>query len=95
MIVESIRTGEPKGYEYAEAKRPKTEAEVRCEQLTVALAFATEENTKLANRIKELELMLAQVSGHPKSRQLLSSALMIDSIVNGGNEEVKEEGGAE
>mmetsp|Transcript_30506 Transcript_30506/g.41769 ORF Transcript_30506/g.41769 Transcript_30506/m.41769 type:complete len:716 (+) Transcript_30506:1-2148(+) len=86
VVVESIRTGEPKGYDYAEAKRPKSEAEVRCEQLTVALALATEENTKLANRIKELELMLAQVSSQPKSRQLLSSALMIDSIVNGAGE---------
>jgi hypothetical protein len=42
------------------------------------------------NRIKELELMLGQLSSNPKSRQLLSSALMIDSIVNGPSD-----GGAE
>eukprot|EP01036_Dinobryon_divergens_P061407 gene61407-81851_t len=90
IVAESIRTGEPKGYDFAEAKRPKTEAEVRCEQLTVSLALANEENSKLVNRIKELEQMLGQISTNPKSRQLLSSALMIDSIVNGPSD-----GGAE
>ena len=91
-MTESIRTGEPKGYDFAEAKRPKTEAEVRCDQLAVALALANEENAKLASRIKELELMLAQVSTNPKSRQLLSSALMIDSLVNGPTESAPENG---
>jgi hypothetical protein len=50
-VVESIRTGEPKGYDFAEAKRPKTEAEVRCEQLTVSLALANEENNKLVRAV--------------------------------------------
>ena len=43
------------------------------------------------DRIKELEQMLGQLSANPKSRQLLSSALMIDSIVNGPSDS----GGAE
>jgi len=83
IVVESIRTGEPKGYEHAEAKRPKSEAEVRCEQLTIALSNANEENTKLQNRIKELELKVRQLEGNPKLRQSFCDAKLIDGIVNG------------
>ncbi len=83
IVVESIRTGEPKGYEHAEAKRPKSEAELRCEQLTSALALANEQNTKLQNRITELELKLAQLDPASKMRSSISDAKLIDSIVNG------------
>lgn len=83
IVVESIRTGEAKGYEHAEAKRPKSEAELRCEQLTRSLAEAGEENAKLRARVTELELRLAQLEGNPKTRQSLSDAMMIDSLVNG------------
>lgn len=86
IVVESIRTGEPKGYEHAEAKRPKSEAEVRCDQLTASLAQASEENAKLQNRIKELELRLAQLEGNPKTRQSLTDAILIDQIVNGDSQ---------
>lgn len=83
VVVESIRTGEPKGYEHAEAKRPKTEAEIRCEQLNKALTSANDENARLQNRIRELELKLEQLEGNPKMRQSLQQAQLIDNIVNG------------
>ncbi len=83
IVVESIRTGEAKGYEHAEAKRPKSEAEVRCDQLSHSLTQANEENAKLRARITELELRLAQLEGNPKTRQSLNDAMLIDHIVNG------------
>ena len=60
IVAESIRTGEPKGYDFAEAKRPKTEAEVRCEQLTVSLALANEENSKLVGAVCMYECVYIQ-----------------------------------
>jgi hypothetical protein len=88
-VVESIKTGIPKGYEHAEDKRPKSDAETRCEQLTVSLTLATEENANLQARIKELELMLLNVTEtqNPRSKQALTSALLIDNLINGSGSE--------
>lgn len=94
IITESIRTGEPKGYEYANAvKRPKSEAEVRCDQLVEALTLAQQENTKLRQRVKELEGRLrtagmdvgAELELGDKNllRQSLKDAKILDSVVNG------------
>jgi predicted RNA-binding protein len=83
IVVESIKTGEPKGYEHTSIRRPKTEAEIRCDQLTEALAQATEMNQQLRNRIAELELRVEQLEGTPKLASSLREAQLIDSIVNG------------
>lgn len=83
IVVESIKTGEPKGYEHTSAKRPKTEAEIRCDQLTEALAEATEMNQQLRKRIAELELRVEQLEGTPKIASNIREAQLIDSIVNG------------
>ncbi len=83
IVVESIKTGEPKGYEHTSAKRPKTEAEIRCDQLTEALAKATEENQQLRKRIAELELRVEHLEGTPKLASSIREAQLLDSIVNG------------
>eukprot|EP01038_Epipyxis_sp_PR26KG_P007613 gene7613-10366_t len=86
VVVESIKTGEPVGYQLVgNAKRPKTEAEIKCETLTNQLQQSNEENLVLKNRIKELELMVAQLEGNngKKSRSSLNDAKLLDSIVNG------------
>jgi hypothetical protein len=87
IVLESIKTGEPLGYQQlgAAAKRPKSEAEVRCEGLTQALQQATEENGRLANRVKELELRVQQLESEGASSlsKSLNGAKMMDAIVNG------------
>lgn len=61
IVAESIRTGEPKGYEMNDkVKRPKTEAEIRCEQLTKDLSDAREMNSSLTRHIQQLEEKLRQ-----------------------------------
>jgi cell division protein FtsB len=86
IVVESVKSGEAKGYEAQGAAKPKSEAELRCEQLTAALATATDENAALKARIQELELKIVQLEGTigtPRSRQLLADAKLKDAIVNG------------
>eukprot|EP00981_Chlorochromonas_danica_P012530 scaffold5121_cov223-Ochromonas_danica.AAC.8 len=91
IVVESVRTGEPKGYEHAtSARRPPSEAEIRCEQLMEALKKAQEENANLRARIAELEGQLGlppsngtAAAGENKTRQSLNEAKLIDSLVNG------------
>jgi hypothetical protein len=51
--------------------------------LSQALQKAGEENVRLSNRVKELELRVAQLEGTSSLAKSLSSALMIDSVVNG------------
>ncbi len=81
--MESIKTGEPKGYANSSAARPKTEAEIRCDRLSADLASSQSENQALRNRIAELELRIQQLEGTPKPRQNLADAIMTDRIVNG------------
>jgi polyhydroxyalkanoate synthesis regulator phasin len=82
-VVESIKTGEAKGYEAAGAAKPKSEAEIRCVTLTEELSVMREENAALKRRIAELEAKVTQLEGVPKSRQLLADAQLIDGLVNG------------
>ena len=83
--MESIKTGEPKGYEYKGAAKPKTDAEIRCDQLTAQLADKNEENTRLKAKINQLELRVGQLEGNlsSRTRNSISNAKMTDSIVNG------------
>lgn len=55
VVVESLKTGDPKGYEYADAIRPKSEAEVQCQKLQLALARANEEIASLKKQLEELK----------------------------------------
>lgn len=83
IVKESILTGDPKGYDHINAKKPKTEAEIRCDQLVEALQKATEENERLRHRLAELELKVEQLEGTPKPMSNLREAQLLDSIVNG------------
>ena len=84
MVVESIKTGEPKGYEVASLSRPKTDAEVKCEQLTVALAKAMEENAALRAKVQELEVKVLEMEAGSKTRvgQTLTDAKTLDTVLN-------------
>jgi len=88
IVYESIKTGEPVGYQRQNSRgvgRPKSEAEVRCENLTKALQEAGEENVRLSNRVRELELRVAQLEGTSSISKSLSSAKIMDSVVNGAD----------
>lgn len=86
IVAESIKTGVPKGYENSTAVKPKSAAEIKCEQLTTQLATANEENAQLKARIEELELKLESMEkGNVKGK--LQSAIVTDSVVNGESEE--------
>ena len=68
IIKESIITGEPKGYEVTDgAEKPKSAAEIKCEQLTLSLAKANEENERLKAKLAEMELKMVDLEG-PKSK---------------------------
>lgn len=83
VVKESIISGEAKGYEVAGAAKPKSDAEIRCEQLTTSLAKANEENQHLKAKIAELELKILSIEA-PKSRgaSSLESAKILDGAVN-------------
>ena len=83
--MQSILTGEAKGYEQQGTLKPKSDAEIRCEQLVQQLSEQTEENNKLKNRIVELELTVAQLE-KVGVRKCLTDAILTDSIVNGAAE---------
>lgn len=87
IVVDSIRTGEPKGYEHASALKPKSDAEIRCEKLSAELAQAHAENESLRSRVAELEAKLSVLEGggtpKAKPRQAITDAIMTDKIVNG------------
>ena len=81
--MESIKTGQPKGYGLAGTNKPKSEAEALNEELTRKLTDAAAENTALTDKIRMLELRVAELEGRPRSRQALSEAKMVDALVNG------------
>lgn len=86
IVVESIKTGQPKGYGLAGTVKPKSEAETLNEELTRKLADAAAENGALLDKIRMLELRVAELEGRPRSRQALSEAKMVDALVNGAEE---------
>lgn len=62
IVVLSIQTGEAKGYEHNnKAKKPKSEAELRCEVLVRELSEVKEYNTLLTSTLQRLEAELLQV----------------------------------
>lgn len=82
IVVQSIQTGEAKGYDQEGTVKPKSDAEIRNEQLIIQLNEKTEENNRLKNKITELELTVAQFE-KVGVRKSLNDAIMTDSIVNG------------
>jgi hypothetical protein len=83
IVVDSIKSGQPKGYGAAGASKPKTEADILNEELSKKLADAEAENAALKDKIRMLELRVAQLEGRPRSRQNLDEAKMVDMLVNG------------
>jgi len=84
IVKESIISGEPKGYDHTDgADKPKSPAEVKCEQLTASLAKANEENERLRAKVAELELKIVELEG-PKSKTAsnLDAAKALDAAVN-------------
>jgi uncharacterized membrane-anchored protein YhcB (DUF1043 family) len=63
-------------------QKPKSDAEMKCEQLIEELTKSNEENLKLQNRVRELEARLEQYE-HNTRKHSLREAKMIDEIVNG------------
>lgn len=55
IVVQSIKTNEPMGYQSSGAARPPSDAEIRCQALTVQLQQAQTDNGQLLERIAELE----------------------------------------
>jgi len=86
IVVESIKSGVPKGYEQSGAPKPKSDADALNEELTKKLAAAHSENTALKKTIQELELRLAQYEGDARPKSRLNDAKLVDSIVNGQEE---------
>lgn len=90
IVVESIKTGVPKGYEMSDTTRPKSDADLLNEELKKKLEEVTSENISLKKRVEELELQLKQHETEhiSKSKSNLASAVLTDSVVNGGEVEV-------
>jgi hypothetical protein len=81
IVVESITSGEPKGYAHAAGKRPKSDAETKNEQLTAQLQEKTEENAQLQSKIAQLEARLLALEGSKKKG--LNDAKALDETING------------
>lgn len=95
IVVESIKTGDPVGYKHTQASRPKSDVDVRCEQLQVALARSNDEKEQLKARVAELEARIAElepndaVLAKSRSNKHLDKAKIIDGFVNGDNGEAE------
>lgn len=85
VVVDSIKTGIPKGYEASNGPRPKSDVEILNDELKTKLDEVLTENITLKKTIEELELKLAQYEGLKSSRSKshLNDARLTDNIVNG------------
>jgi predicted nuclease with TOPRIM domain len=88
IVVESIKTGIPKGYENSDSTRPKTDADLLNDELRKKLDEVTAENTSLKKRVEELELQLQQYQHEnvSKSKSNLAAAMLTDAVVNGDDQ---------
>lgn len=85
IVVESIKTGVPVGYEHSSMNRPKSDADVRCEALALQLQQAQSDNGVLLERIQELEKKLVEVGAVvPQStlRDRLINTKVLDGVIN-------------
>ena len=83
IVKESILTGDPKGYEHAGAAKPKSDADLKVEQLSSQLAAVNDENAQLKKKIAELEARIVELEG-PKSKTAaaLENAKVVDGVLN-------------
>ena len=83
IVKESILTGDPKGYEHAGAAKPKSDADLKVEQLSSQLAAVNDENAQLKRKIAELEARIVEYEG-PKSKTAaaLENAKVVDGVLN-------------
>ena len=83
IVKESILTGDPKGYEHAGAAKPKSDADLKVEQLSAQLAAVNDENAQLKKKIAELEARIVELEG-PKSKTAaaLENAKVVDGVLN-------------
>ena len=84
-MVESIKTGIPKGYDVTDTARPKTDADLLNEELRKKLEEVEADNATLKKRVEELELQLQQYQHDQisKSKSNLAAAMLTDAVVNG------------
>lgn len=85
IVVDSIKTGEPKGYEVIGAAKPKSDAEIKVEKLSVELNKCQEENVRLKKKVDELEAKLFKYEG--KKRDSIADAKLMDGIINGAGDD--------
>jgi len=85
IVAESVRSGVPVGYDHSSVSRPKSDAEIRCDALSVQLQQAQSDNAILVERIQELEKKLLEVGAEvPKSslRDRISNIKLLDGVIN-------------
>ena len=83
IVVESIKSGEPKGYSATGASRPQSEADKKVESLTTQLAQVTDENAALKARIAELEAKITEMGGEIPEKSKIAQNLQQAKIVDG------------
>ena len=83
MVVESIVSGEAKGYKTEGDSKPKGEYEGQYEDLMRRLQDSCQENEELKRQVARLEVMVSDMGGEAGLRTKLLSAQLTDSIVNG------------
>ena len=82
IVVESIKTGEPKGYEVLGADKPLTEAEIKAQRLAERVVTLEDENAQLKKRVQDLEAALVDLEKTSGVKSKLQSAIVTDSVVN-------------
>jgi hypothetical protein len=82
IVVESIKTGEAKGYEVAGANKPLSDADVRNQQLQQKVSKLEEENAELKKRVNDLEAAIVDLEQTSGVKSKLKAAIVTDSVVN-------------
>lgn len=87
-MVESVKTGVPKGYEVGEAKANKVKSplEKTNDLLNEQLTATKEENMQLKKRVEELELKIASME-NSQTKSKIANAITTDAVVNGESTE--------
>jgi hypothetical protein len=82
-VVDSIVSGEAKGYEREGNLKSKSEYEEQCVELMRRLQESCQENEILKKQVARLEVIVSDMGAEPGLRSKLHSAQLTDSIVNG------------
>lgn len=83
-VFESIKTGEPRGYQQLHVVKSQPDLQKQCEELTNALILKEYENDVLKAKVNELELKINKLleSTVSKKKSLLSGARLTDEVVS-------------